>query len=390
MQLIHNAKGIYHDLSEGRHRGLFLGNRQLDIEQYNGLNKKPTIQKHLSHLPNQPENTIKPSTSALIQEEVKPSIFTLFDLPSSEKERIKTPSPITPKKQSDSTRSIIDQIEWLTINNPMTLTTSMTDTTQALTTAPNPATIGFTGVNRGANQPHTWSFGRTIPLLPSIPQIPPFRGGGGGRGGGRGGGGFPQNPNIIIQAPGGGGGKVSGALPAIFTGDCTKAEVFMEAVRSYLHLNAQTVPMNTYQGKVAFTLTLIQGDLVKDFVRTQGDILDQSIEEPDTWFNFLRAFDARFLDTQKDARARTKIETLKLKDYNVDKYVQHFIALAREANYDLHEISVLMKFLKGLPYRIAEECLHPLRPADFAGLVQRAQDTVSLYANMKQLQYNCS
>ena len=134
-----------------------------------------------------------------------------------------------------------------------------------------------------------------------------------------------------------------------------------------------------------FTLTLIQGDLVKDFVRTQGDILDQSIEEPDTWFDFLHAFDARFLDTQRDACARTEIENLKLKDYNVNEYVQHFIALAREASYDLREVSVLMKFLKGLPYRIAEKCLRPPRLADFTGLVQQAQDTVSLYADMKQL-----
>ena len=120
-------------------------------------------------------------------------------------------------------------------------------------------------------------------------------------------------------------------------------------------------------------------------MRTQGDILDQSIEEPDTWFDFLRTFDARFLDTQRDAHARTEIENLKLKDYNVDKYIQHFIALAKEASYDLREVSVLMKFFKGLPYCIDEECLRPPRPADFAGLVQRAQDTVSLYANMKQL-----
>lgn len=143
--------------------------------------------------------------------------------------------------------------------------------------------------------------------------------------------------------------------------------------------------MNTYQGKVTFTLMLIQGDLVKDFVRTQGDILDQSIEEPNTWFDFLCTFDTRFLDTQRDAHTRTEIENLKLKDYNVDKYIQRFIVLAREANYNLKEVLVLMKFLKGLPYCITEECLRPLRPANFVGLVQRAQDTVSLYANMKQL-----
>ena len=105
----------------------------------------------------------------------------------------------------------------------------------------------------------------------------------------------------------------------------------------YCCLNAKVAPMNTYQEKVALTLMLIQGDLVKNFVRTQrpGDVLDQSIEEPDTWFNFLRAFDARFPDTQRNSCARTEIKNLRLKDYNVDEYVQYFIVLAREAQYDL-------------------------------------------------------
>lgn len=150
-QLIHNAKGIYHNLYEGRHGGLFLGNRRLDIEQYNRLDKAPTVQEHLDHLPDQPKDTIEPSTLTLIKEEAKPSVFTLFNLPSSEEERIKTPSTVTPNKQSESAGSVIKQIKQLTINNPMMLTTSMTDTMQALTTTPNPATIGFTGVNRGAN-----------------------------------------------------------------------------------------------------------------------------------------------------------------------------------------------------------------------------------------------
>ena len=44
-----------------------------------------------------------------------------------------------------------------------------------------------------------------------------------------------------------------------------------------------------------------------------------------------------------------------------------------------------MKFLKGLLYRITKKCLRPLRPVDFARLVQRAQDTVALYADIKQL-----
>jgi DNA mismatch repair ATPase MutS len=129
--------------------------------------------------------------------------------------------------------------------------------------------------------------------------------------------------------------KATGALPLIFEGDRSKVEEFMEDLCSYLRLNARVPPLNTYQGKVNFSLTLIKGKQVRDFVREQGDIVDTSIEALDTWLDFLNAFDARFLDTQRDTHARMEIENLKMKDNNVDEYVQRFRALAREANYDL-------------------------------------------------------
>ena len=80
-----------------------------------------------------------------------------------------------------------------------------------------------------------------------------------------------------------------------------------------------------------------------------------------------------------------EIENLKMKDNNVDEYDQRFQVLAREAHYDLREISVLMKFLKGLLRSITQECIHAPRPNNYAGLVQRAQETVALYADMNQL-----
>ena len=132
-------------------------------------------------------------------------------------------------------------------------------------------------------------------------------------------------------------------------------------------------------------VTLRNSPLVRDFVRIQGDTLDASNEHPDTWFDFLDAFNNRFLDTHRDTKARLEIENLKMKDNNVDEYDQRFRALAREANYDLRETSVLMKFLKGLPRSITQECLCAPRPNDYAGLVQRAQETVALYGDMNQL-----
>ena len=174
-------------------------------------------------------------------------------------------------------------------------------------------------------------------------------------------------------------------MPKKFDRDRSKAEEFIEDLRSYLRLNARVQPLNTYQGKVAFALTLISGPLVRDFVRIQGDTLDASNEHPDTWFDFLDAFNNRFLDTHRDTKVRLEIENLKMKDNNIDEYDQRFRALAREANYDLRETSVLMKFLKRLPRSVTQERLRAPRPNNYAGLVERAQGTVALYGDMNQL-----
>ena len=130
------------------------------------------------------------------------------------------------------------------------------------------STIAFTGTTPRLNRPRTWSFGRTNPP-PRSTSTPPGGGGGGGGGGGPGGGGAPQPINQ------GNIGK-QGALPEKFEGDRSKAEEFIEDLQSYLRLNARVQPLNTYQGKVAFALTLISGPLVRDFVRIQGDTLDTS------------------------------------------------------------------------------------------------------------------
>ena len=41
--------------------------------------------------------------------------------------------------------------------------------------------------------------------------------------------------------------------------------------------------------------------------------------------------------------------------------------------------------MKGLPRSITQECLRAPRPNNYAGLVQRAQETVALYGDMNQL-----
>ena len=200
--------------------------------------------------------------------------------------------------------------------------------------------------------------------------------------GGNPGGGGPGNPGGPL--PGGflvGGGnhtRMAGALPLIFTGDRTKAELFLRALTSYLRLNERVPPLNTYKGRMAFAMTLIQGDRVDSFIREQAEIYDRSFEAPQTWANFLVAFQERFLDTQRDTKARQRLETLKLKGIDVDSYVQDFRALARDTGYDLREQSVWRIYLKGLPEAIGIKVWeHPL-PQTFNELADKTLSVVKV------------
>ena len=96
------------------------------------------------------------------------------------------------------------------------------------------------------------------------------RGGGGGGGGGGSGGGGGAGPPAQPQPAGQGQAPIPvvadvrtmGEKPAIFTGNCTKADDFIEEVKVYFHVNQDVAGFNSPIKKVAFTLTLIKGDEV--------------------------------------------------------------------------------------------------------------------------------
>ena len=104
--------------------------------------------------------------------------------------------------------------------------------------------------------------------------MPPDRderaGGGGPSGGGAGHGGAagPPSPRAGTPSPGGmapaqpaagAETKLLGCQPAIFNGDYTRADNFIEEVKGYFRVNAQVPDMQSWLRKIAFTLTLIKG-----------------------------------------------------------------------------------------------------------------------------------
>ena len=87
-----------------------------------------------------------------------------------------------------------------------------------------------------------------------------------------------------------------GKLPETFDSDRAKAENFIKEVKGYLHLNWDVAGFNSPMKKVVFTLMLMKGPKVANWVKTMGDIiegLDPLVNNiPAVWTTFLDMFDA--------------------------------------------------------------------------------------------------
>jgi len=164
---------------------------------------------------------------------------------------------------------------------------------------------------------------------------------GGPLGGGPPGGGVPggipaaplaQQPIAPAQ-----GVKAIGVLPQTFDGDRTKAEDFIEEVKSYFHVNYDVAGFNSPMKRMAFTLILIKGPDVAEWTRNMGEVLDALdplVDNiPAVWDQFLYEFSAQFQDSQKEGRAQQKLENLQMKFPDIDGYISQFEELARQANY---------------------------------------------------------
>jgi hypothetical protein len=168
---------------------------------------------------------------------------------------------------------------------------------------------------------------------------------GGGRApaGGGGGPGGPPNPGPPIPPPpavgqAAGDPKMMGALPAIFDGNCKRADDFIEELKGYIYLNNNVGGMNPYLKRIALALTLIKGPLVANWVRDFGDFFDTlgpADDVPAAWQAFLNEFAQQFQDTQREEKAKLKLQGLRMKWPEIDAYILQFEQLAREANYTI-------------------------------------------------------
>jgi len=196
-----------------------------------------------------------------------------------------------------------------------------TTTTTHTTTIPKAASKGTTVLSfTDITTKFQKGMKQTEPLEGGLPGGGPLGGGLpgglGGPGEGPPGGGLPgegisggipaaplaQQPIALAQ-----GVKAIGALPQTFEKDQTKAEDFIEKVKSYFHVNYNIAGFNSPMKQMAFTLTLIKGPEVAGWARIMGEVLnalDPPVDNiPAVKDQFLDEFSAQFQDSQKEGRA---------------------------------------------------------------------------------------
>jgi hypothetical protein len=146
--------------------------------------------------------------------------------------------------------------------------------------------------------------------------------------------------------------KMMGALPAIFDGNREWADDFIEELKVYIRLNNNVGGMNSYLKCIALALMLIKGPLVASWARDFGDFFDTltpADDIPATWATFLDEFAHQFQDTQREERAKLKLQMLCMKWPKIDQYISQFEQLAREPGYTIGNLETKQFFIQGLP-----------------------------------------
>jgi len=64
--------------------------------------------------------------------------------------------------------------------------------------------------------------------------------------------------------------RTIGMLPQVFTGNCTKAQDFLDEVLGYFHVNRGVTGFESPMHKVLITLTMIKGSEVAGWVHDMG------------------------------------------------------------------------------------------------------------------------
>jgi len=114
--------------------------------------------------------------------------------------------------------------------------------------------------------------------------------------------------------------------------------------------------------------------------------LDPAIDDqPIVWDTFIIAFKQQYLDSQKENRARNKLENLRMKFPEVDEYIATFEDTSRNAGYIMTNPENMQFFLKGLSKGVLADVLRAPIPQTYQEMKTKAIECTNAQQTMSNI-----
>ena len=173
--------------------------------------------------------------------------------------------------------------------------------------------------------------------------------------------------------------KLSGKEPAIFDGDCSKAEAFLLEWTIYRLLNGEQEIMRQPFSWVMLFLTFIKGPDVQEWTSMQVGWLGSRIlagagrNKEHLYDTVMDSFNMAFTDTMSLQKAKAEFRTIKMERGELDTYIAKFERLARLAGYNLQDQMVLDRFGSGLNAGLYTSIINNTNPHTWLNWTRTAQ-----------------
>jgi len=161
--------------------------------------------------------------------------------------------------------------------------------------------------------------------------------------------------------------KLRGTPPDIFKGNRKHSETFLRQFNLYWGLNESHEVMQVPYFRVMYTLSLMRGPNIDDWVNDQVLLLRELTtraqnpidrNDPDLWNNFNNRFTNMYTDTAKKQTAQQKLMALKMYQDDLDTYISTFKNLCNQASYNITTEGTMHLFAQGLKQKLLEAILY--------------------------------
>ena len=177
-------------------------------------------------------------------------------------------------------------------------------------------------------------------------------------------------------------GGLRGKASETFNGDRTKSKEFLSELRIYFQLNQKKPDVKNCYSRVLLALSFIKGPNVVNWTNVQFNKVEKDLhnlykgdeDDEGLWMDFLRHFKQTYVSTTQKKDAYVKMQKLKMKAGELDKYIAEHSTLVSELGWDQDSDMPWHSFREGLPPPLARKIIKMEgMPDSFMAWVRHAQ-----------------